>query len=241
MYACIIIERRTTYSIYSNINKIHGKTPDMKSYTSHTKPWSTVSSNSKIRPTGTTKCSISLLSNYWDLADCKPLQSTPLIKRSLLHPSDYTHIYIYIYMRVHMCICMRIHACAYIYIYIERERDHIYIYIYIYIYHIYIYIFILCTEVYIISYIYIYVQICIIMCIYIYVHITVCVCADMQQNSFVSIATLSARLVKNFLPQNRKDVRLKSSRGQDLCQSPYTGLLMGIHMIVHMNVYDQAV
>jgi hypothetical protein len=113
MYACIIIERRTTYSIYSNINKIHGKTPDMKSYTSHTKPWSTVSSNSKIRPTGTTKCSISLLSNYWDLADCKPLQSTPLIKRSLLHPSDYTHIYIY--MRVHMCICMRIHACAYIY------------------------------------------------------------------------------------------------------------------------------
>ena len=79
-------------------------------------------------------------------------------------------------------------------------------------------------------------------CIYnICVHITVCVCADMQQNSVVSIATLSARLVKNFLPQNRKDVRLKSSRGQDLCQSPYTGLLMEIHMIVHMNVYDQAV
>ena len=113
MYACIIIERRTTYSIYSNINKIHGKTPDMKSYTSHTKPWSTVSS--KIRPTGTTKCNISLLSNYWDLADCKPLQSTPLIKRSLLHPSDYTHIYIYIcvYTCAYVCVYMRVHIYIY--------------------------------------------------------------------------------------------------------------------------------
>ena len=173
MYACIIIERRTTYSIYSNINKIHGKTPDMKSYTSHTKPWSTVSSNSKIRPTGTTKCSISLLSNYWDLADCKPLQSTPLIKRSLLHPSDYTHIYICVYTCAYVCVYMRVH------IYIHREREIIYIYVYIYIYiHIsYIYIFILCTEVYIISYIYIYVQICIIiMYIYICTHHSVCVC-----------------------------------------------------------------
>ena len=171
MYAFIIIERRTTYSIYSNINKIHGKTPDMKSYTSHTKPWSTVSSNSKIRPTGTTKCSISLLSNYWDLADCKPLQSTPLIKRSLLHPSDYTHIYIYACTHVHMYA----YTCVCIYIYIERERSYIYIHIYIYIYHIYI--FILCTEVYIISYIYIYVQICIIiMYIYICTHHSVCVC-----------------------------------------------------------------
>ena len=104
-----------TYSIYSNINKIHGKTPDMKSYTSHTKPWSTVSSNSKIRPTGTTKCSISLLSNYWDLADCKPLQSTPLIKRSLLHPSDYTHIYICVYTCAYVCVYMRVHIYIYIY------------------------------------------------------------------------------------------------------------------------------
>ena len=133
MYACIIIERRTTYSIYSNINKIHGKTPDMKSYTSHTKPWSTVSS--KIRPTGTTKCNISLLSNYWDLADCKPLQSTPLIKRSLLHPSDYTHIYIYIYACTH--VHMYAYTCVCIYIYIEREISYIYIYIYIYIIYIY--------------------------------------------------------------------------------------------------------
>ena len=138
-----------------------------------------------------------------------------------------------------MCICMRIHACAYIYIYIERDIIYIYVYIYIYI----IYIYILCT---VCTYYIIHIHICTNMynnvCIYnICVHITVCVCADMQQNSVVSIATLSARLVKNFLPQNRKDVRLKSSRGQDLCQSPYTGLLMEIHMIVHMNVYDQAV
>ena len=146
-----------------------------------------------------------------------------------------TYIYICVYTCAYVCVYMRVH----IYIYIHRERDIIYIHIYTYISYIYI----LCT---VCMYYIIHIHICTNMynnvCIYnICVHITVCVCADMQQNSVVSIATLSARLVKNFLPQNRKDVRLKSSRGQDLCQSPYTGLLMEIHMIVHMNVYDQAV
>ena len=102
----------------------------------------------------------------------------------------------------------------------------------------------ICMRIHVCAYIYIYIERereIIYIYIHIYIYTSQCVCADMQQNSVVSIATLSTRLVKNFLPQNRKDVRLKSSRGQDLCQSPYTGLLMGIHMIVHMNVYDQAV